>query len=105
MRIGFFALSSFALLAGCAGYAIDYTKPKTSILGPELTRYGLDAPQAQCVGDRLATSLSVWQLRQFQLSAASLTRGYTDPNRLIVSERQRSRIVTMSGTCISCTPI
>ena len=86
MRTGYFALLSFALLAGCAGYAIDYTKPKTSILGPELTRYGLDAPQAQCVGDRLAASLSVWQLRQLQLSATSLTRGYTDPNRLMVSD-------------------
>ena len=86
MRICFFALPSLALLAGCAGYAIDYTKPKTSILGPELTRYGLGAPQAQCVGDRLATTLSVWQLRQLQLSAASLTRGYSDPNRLMVSD-------------------
>jgi len=86
MRICLFALPSLALLAGCAGYAIDYTKPKTSILGPELTRYGLDAGQAQCVGDRLATSLSVWQLRQLQLSAASLTRGYSDPNRLMVSD-------------------
>jgi hypothetical protein len=86
MRICLFALPSLALLAGCAGYAIDYTKPKTSILGPELTRFGLDAGQAQCVGDRLATSLSVWQLRQLQLSAASLTTGYTDPNRLMVSD-------------------
>lgn len=86
MRICLFALSSLALLAGCAGYAIDYTKPKTSILEPELTRYGLDARQAQCVGDRLATSLSVWQLRQLQLSAASLTRGYSDPSRLVASD-------------------
>ena len=86
MRICLFALPALALLAGCAGYAIDYTKPKTSILGPELTRYGLDARQAQCVGDRLATSLSVWQLRQLQLLAASLPRGYTDPNRLMASD-------------------
>lgn len=86
MRIYLFALPSLALLAGCAGYAIDYTKPKSSILGPELTRYGLDAPQAQCVGDRLATALSVWQLRQLQLSAASVTRGYSDPDHLMVSD-------------------
>ena len=86
MRICLLSLSSFALLAGCAGYAIDYTKPKTSILAPELTRYGLDPRQARCVGDRLAASLSVWQLRQLQLSAASLTRGYADPNRLMASD-------------------
>jgi len=86
MRICLFALPPLALLAGCAGYAIDYTKPKTSILGPELTRYGLDAGDAQCVGDRLAASLSVWQLRQLQLTAASLTRGYSDLNRLMVSD-------------------
>lgn len=75
-----------ALLAGCAGYAIDYTKPKTSILGAELTRYGLDARAAQCVGDRLSAALSVWQLRQLQLSAAALTRGYSDPNRLTAGD-------------------
>jgi hypothetical protein len=86
MRICLLALPPLALLAGCAGYAIDYTKPKTSILGPELTRFGLDAGQTQCVGDRLATSLSVWQLRQLQLSAAALTRGYSDPNRLMASD-------------------
>jgi hypothetical protein len=86
MRICLFALPPLALLSGCAGYAIDYTKPKTSIIGPELARYGLDERQAQCAGDRLATTLSVWQLRQLQLSAASLTTGYSDPNRLMVSD-------------------
>lgn len=86
MRLILFALPSLALLAGCAGYAIDYTKPKTSILGSELTRYGLDSSQSQCVGDRLAAALSVWQLRQLQLSAASLTKGFADPNRLTASD-------------------
>ena len=66
------------LLSGCAGYAIDYTKPKTSIIGAELTRYGLNAAQAQCMGDRLSAGLSVWQLRQLQISASSVT----DPKRL-----------------------
>lgn len=72
------ALPLFALLSGCAGYAIDYTKPKTSIIGGELARYGLSATQAQCMGDRLSASLSVWQLRQLQISASSVT----DPKRL-----------------------
>jgi hypothetical protein len=28
------------LLGGCAGYAIDYTKSRESLIGPELRRYG-----------------------------------------------------------------
>lgn len=74
------------LLAGCAGYAIDYVKPRTSIIGPELARYGLTAGQSQCMSERLGTSLSVWQLRQLQIAAASVTRGYSDPNRLGASD-------------------
>jgi hypothetical protein len=77
-----FALPTLCLAAGCAGYAIDYTKPKTSIIGSELTRYGMDAKQSQCISDRLGGTLSVWQLRQLQMKAASVTRGYSDPGRL-----------------------
>lgn len=81
MRLLLITLPAMAL-AGCAGYAIDYTKPKTSIVAPELARYGIGSAQSQCLGDRLATSLSVWQLRQLQIRAASLTKGYSDPTRL-----------------------
>jgi hypothetical protein len=70
---------AFYLLAACSGYAIDYSKPKTSIISPELTRYGMDAKQSQCVSDRLGTTLSVWQLRQLQMRAASVTKGFSDP--------------------------
>jgi hypothetical protein len=79
-------LSGSALLAGCAGYAIDYTKPKTSIVGAELKRYGFDGSQAQCVGGRLGAALSVWQLRQLQIGAASVTKGFSDPSRLTPSD-------------------
>lgn len=82
MRFALLALPALALFAGCAGYAIDYTKPRTSLIAPELARYGFDGGQAQCVADRLAASLSVWQLRQLQMRAASVTTGYTDPARL-----------------------
>ena len=84
MRVFLYAFP--VLLAGCAGYAIDYTKPKTSIIGPELTRYGFSAGQSQCVSDRLGATLSVWQLRQLQIRASSITRGYSDPNRLTPSD-------------------
>ncbi len=58
------ALLPFCLLAGCAGYAADYWKPKNSLIAPQLPRYGVTAEQSSCVGERLTKNLSVWQLRQ-----------------------------------------
>jgi hypothetical protein len=69
-------------LSGCAGYALDYTKPKASLIAPELARYGLDQRQAECVGGKLTESLSVWQLRQLQLAASALKQGYVAPPRV-----------------------
>lgn len=60
-------------VAGCAGYAADYWKPKQSIVGEQLMRYGLEASQAQCMNAQLTKSLSVWQLRQLS-DLASRTR-------------------------------
>ena len=58
------ALLPLALLAGCAGYAADYWKPKNNLIAPQLPRYGITAEQSRCVGERLTKNLSVWQLRQ-----------------------------------------
>ncbi len=64
------------LLGGCAGYAADYVRPRTQLFpSQQFTRYGLDAAQAQCVGDRLRANLSVWQLRQLADVAGAATRG------------------------------
>ena len=82
MRVLLLALAPACLLGGCAGYAIDYVKPKTSILAPELARYGMDARQSQCVGERLTGTLSVWQLRQLARSAGAVKQGYATPGRL-----------------------
>ena len=60
------ALLPIAALAGCAGYASDYWRPKLGIIQPQLARYGYTEPQAQCMGQRLGTTLSVWQLRQLE---------------------------------------
>jgi hypothetical protein len=57
-------LLSLGLLAGCAGYAADYWKPKGNLIAPQLPRYGITAEQSRCVGERLTKNLSVWQLRQ-----------------------------------------
>lgn len=75
-----------ALTGGCAGYAIDYVKPKSEIIGGELTRYGLDAAQSECVTGRVGDTLNPWQLRQLQKAASGVTRGYTDPARLQMSD-------------------
>ena len=64
MRRTGIALLPLALLAGCAGYAADYWKPKNSLIAPQLPRYGITAEQSSCVGERLTKNLSVWQLRQ-----------------------------------------
>jgi hypothetical protein len=57
-------LLPLGLLAGCAGYAADYWKPKDSLIAPQLPRYGIAAEQSRCVGERLTKNLNVWQLRQ-----------------------------------------
>jgi hypothetical protein len=61
---GIALLLPLSLLAGCAGYAADYWKPKNSLIAPQLPRYGITAEQSRCVGERLTGNLSVWQLRQ-----------------------------------------
>ena len=58
------ALLPLLLLAGCAGYAADYWKPKDSLIADQLPRYGISAGDSRCVGERLTKNLSVWQLRQ-----------------------------------------
>ena len=80
------AIVPLALTPGCAGYAIDYVKPKSEIIGGELTRYGLDANQSACVIGRVGETLNPWQLRQLQKAASGVTRGYSDPDRLQMSD-------------------
>jgi len=57
-------LLPLALLAGCAGYAADYWKPKEKLIHAQLPRYGLTGEAGQCVEKSLSDKLSVWQLRQ-----------------------------------------
>jgi hypothetical protein len=74
------------MLAGCAGYAIDYTKSRESILGPELARYGLDETQAQCVNQALSTRLEKGQLGILTRTTRLVKRGYSDPERLTAQD-------------------
>ncbi|MBV8686833.1 MAG: hypothetical protein JOZ90_10680 [Alphaproteobacteria bacterium] len=73
------ALLFLVALGGCAGYASDYWKPKESLVGPQLVRYGLTGDPGQCVHRKLTESLSVWQLRQLADLAGRLTPGGRNP--------------------------
>lgn len=70
MRLLSIAVLPIALLAGCAGNALDYTKPKPSIITAELDRYAMAPAQQKCLGDTLGKSLSVLQLRKLARVAA-----------------------------------
>lgn len=79
MRRTGLALLPLLLLAGCAGYASDYWKPKNSLIAEQLPRYGIPAEQSRCVGERLTRNLSVWQLRQLADIARRLAPGSGNP--------------------------
>ncbi|HEX9931612.1 MAG TPA: hypothetical protein VGB08_02085 [Allosphingosinicella sp.] len=76
MRPVFLSLLPLLALGGCAGYAADYWRPESSIISPQLARYGFDQAQAQCAGRRLTGSLSVWQLRQLERIAKLVPAGH-----------------------------
>lgn len=86
MRLTFLALLPLTALAGCAGYAIDYTKSRTDLLGPELARYGLNETQVQCVSETLSERLTKGQLGILTRTTSLVKRGYTDPNALTAQD-------------------
>jgi hypothetical protein len=67
------------LLAGCAGYASDYWKPKRALIADQLGRYGMSGERGQCVEQGLTKRLSVWQLRQLSDLASRLSAGGGNP--------------------------
>jgi len=73
-------LLTLLLLGGCAGYAADYWRPKNSLIADQLPRYGITAEQSRCVGERLTSNLSVWQLRQLADIARRLVPGAGSPS-------------------------
>lgn len=69
-------------LAGCAA-------PSTRIAA-ELGRYGLAPQQAQCVGNRLESSLSLRQLQQLGRAAHAYAANNPTPDRLAVGDLVRA---------------
>lgn len=62
-----------AILAGCAtGYATDWFRDSSSIINPQLLRYGLNVEQSRCVGERLGKRLNRSQLSLLQARAAAV---------------------------------
>lgn len=55
-------------------------------IATELTRYGLDARQSQCVGDRLEANLSLAQLQELGRAARTLKIGNNTPGQLTASD-------------------
>lgn len=74
------------VLAGCAGNVADYVGPRSTIISPQLIRYGLDIEQSRCVARRLGDSLAPLQLRRFQRVAAVVREGWSEPGRLTLRD-------------------
>jgi hypothetical protein len=73
---------AFLLLAGCAGNVADYVGPRSSIVTPQLIRYGLPVADARCIGERLGKSLTPLQLRRLVRAAGAVKQGYYDSDPL-----------------------
>jgi hypothetical protein len=80
-RLPFTLLLFAALLAGCAGQVRDYVGPRSSIVRPQLIRYGFSLPEIACVGERLGETLTPRQLRLFTRAASLVQRPFYDPDR------------------------
>lgn len=80
MRLLFLVLIPF--LAGCAGNVADYVGPRTTIVRPQLIRFGFGLEEARCASDALAESVRPVDLRRLVRAAQLVRRGATDPDRL-----------------------
>ena len=76
MRVNALAVVGLALLSGCAGNVADYIGPRAPIITPQLTRFGLEPTQSQCVGLRLGSELRPLQLRKLAREAEAVNRSF-----------------------------
>lgn len=85
-RRPFLLLVLAGLLAGCPGQLRDYVGPRSSIVRPQLIRYGFSLPQIACVGERLGDTLTPRQLRLFTRAAGAVRAPLYDRNRFGVGD-------------------
>ena len=71
-----------AALAVAAVLGLAACASPSARIATELTRYGLDATQSQCVGDRLEANLSIGQLQELGRAARALKGDDDTPGRL-----------------------
>ena len=87
MRALPFALVAACLLSGCVkGNLADRIGPTAGIVTAQLSRYGLNLSQTQCVSAALADRLTPLQMRRLERQARSVTQGYYEPDRLTVRD-------------------
>jgi hypothetical protein len=72
---------AFLCLAGCAGQLRDYVGPRSSIVRPQLIRYGFSLSEIACVGERLGETLTPRELRLLSRAARAVQRPFNDPDR------------------------
>jgi hypothetical protein len=77
-----FVVLPLVLLAGCVGQLRDFVGPVSNTTSPQLLRFGLDLPQARCVGTRLGDTLRPRQLRMFARAMSGVRDGWFEPGRL-----------------------
>ena len=73
----------------CAAAGVSACATPSTRIATELERYGLDAPRAQCVGQRLERELTTAQLRELAASARAYAENDTTPDRLTASDLLR----------------
>lgn len=87
MRLSPLILLPFFLLGGCVvGQLRDFVGPVSHTTTPQLLRFGLDLPQARCVGEKLGERLRPRQLRLFARAASGVHDGWFEPGRITLRD-------------------
>ena len=76
-----FVVLALALLGGCRGQLRDYVGPRSSIIRPQLIRYGFSLPEIACVGERLGETVRTRELRLLVRATSHIAQPYYDPAR------------------------
>lgn len=82
----FLLILPLGLLAGCAGQLRDYVGSRSSIVRPQLIRYGFTLTEISCVGGRLGDTLRPRQLRFLTRAASRVPQPFYDSTRFAVRD-------------------
>jgi hypothetical protein len=74
------------LLAGCMGQVRDFVGSRADITWGQFVRYGLNANQSRCMGERIGEALTPLQLRRFARAAGALRQGEGHPAPLTLRD-------------------